>query len=267
MNDYEEIKDNYSRNSYDATAYDRGERATENSNRDRYAQSVSATKAVVFRGVMTRVYLWMTAALMLTAATAFLTVSSPALLQLIYGNTAAVWVLMIAELGLVMGVSWGINRLSPTQAITLFLIYSVLNGLTLASIFFAYSAGTIYQAFAASALTFGGMSLFGYTTKRDLSGLGGLLLMALIGLIIASVINIFWANSTFDAIITYIGVFIFVGLTAYDTQRIKAMSEAAEVYGDAAAPRRVAVLGALSLYLDFINLFLYILRLFGRGRD
>lgn len=246
MKDYIEISDNY----------DRGE--------GRY---VSSSRSIGFSGVMSRVYLWMTAALLLTAASAYLTISSPTMLQLIYGNSAAIWVLCIAELALVMGVSWGINRLSPTMATALFLLYSVLNGLTLSSIFFAYSTGTIYQAFAASALTFGAMSLFGATTKRDLSGLGGILLMALIGLIIASVINIFWANSTFDVIITYVGVFIFVGLTAYDTQKIKAMSEAAEVYGDAAAPRRVAILGALSLYLDFINLFLYILRLMGRSRD
>ena len=267
MNDYEEIKDNYNRNGYDSHAYDRGSGTPEVTYTDNYASATPATKAAVFNGIMTRVYMWMTAALLFTAGTAWFTAHSPALLQLIYGNSAAIWVLCIVELGLVMGVSWGINRLSPSQATALFLLYSVLNGLTLSSIFFAYSTGTIYQAFAASALTFGGMSLFGFTTKRDLSGLGGILLMALIGLIVASVVNIFWANSTLDAIVTYIGVFIFVGLTVYDTQRIKAMSEAAEVYGDAAAPRRVAILGALSLYLDFINLFLYILRLFGRGRD
>ena len=246
MKDYIEIQDHY----------DRGEGMT-----------TTTSRSIGFSGIMTRVYMWMTAALLLTAGTAFFTANSPAMLQLIYGNNAAIWILCIIELGLVMGVSWGINRLSPAQATALFLLYSVVNGLTLASIFFAYSIGTIYQAFAASALTFGAMSIFGYTTKRDLSSLGGILLMALIGLIVASLVNIFWANSTFDAIITYLGVFIFVGLTVYDTQRIKAMSEAAEVYGDAAAPRRVAILGALSLYLDFINLFLYILRLFGRSRD
>ncbi|MCR4994893.1 MAG: Bax inhibitor-1/YccA family protein [Bacteroidales bacterium] len=221
----------------------------------------------VFSGVMTRVYTWMAAALMLTAATAWFTASSPAMLQLIYGNQAMIWVLMIAELGLVMGISWGIQRLSPTHATLLFLLYSVVNGLTLSSIFFAYSIGTIYQAFAAAALTFGAMSIMGYTIKKDLSGLGGIMLMALIGLIIASVVNIFWSNTVLDSIITYVGVFLFVGLTAYDTQRIKAMCTAAEQYGDAAAPRRVAILGALSLYLDFINLFLYLLRLFGRSRD
>jgi hypothetical protein len=221
---------------------------------------------------MTRVYVWMTAALFLTAGTAFFTASSPALLQVIFGNSIAVWVLFILELGLVMGISAGINRLSPTTATALFLLYSVVNGLTLSVIFFAYELGTIYQAFAASALTFGAMSFVGYTTKKDLSSLGGYLIMGLIGLIIASVINIFWSNSVMDTIITYIGVFIFIGLTAYDTQKIKEMSYAVEQgesmgYTDAAAPRRIAILGALTLYLDFINLFLYILRLFGRSRD
>jgi FtsH-binding integral membrane protein len=214
----------------------------------------------------------MTAALFLTAGTAFFTASSPALLQVIFGNSIAVWVLFILELGLVMGISAGINRLSPTTATALFLLYSVVNGLTLSVIFFEYELGTIYQAFAASALTFGAMSFVGYTTKKDLSSLGGYLIMGLIGLIIASVINIFWSNSVMDTIITYIGVFIFIGLTAYDTQKIKEMSYAVEQgesmgYTDAAAPRRIAILGALTLYLDFINLFLYILRLFGRSRD
>ena len=253
MQDYIEIKDSYNRDSYD---------------RGSYAQT---TKTTTFSGVMTLVYLWMTAALCITAAAAYFTASSPAMLSLIFGNSAAIWVLFIAELGLVIGISAGITRLSPTTATVLFLLYSLINGLTLSVIFFAYELGTIFQAFAASALTFGAMSLFAVTTKRDLSGLGGILFMALIGLIIASVINIFWANSTLDAIITYAGVFIFVGLTAYDTQKIKAMASATEDgmtlgYGDAALPRRIAILGALTLYLDFINLFLYILRLFGRRR-
>lgn len=248
MKDYTDIQSNY----------DRGY----------YARSSSPISgALSFSNVMTRVYLWMTVALMLTAGAAFITAGSPTLLNLIYGNPVLVWVLFGGELALVMGISWGINRLSPTMATALFLLYSVINGITLSSIFFAYSLGTITQAFAASALTFGAMTFVGWTVKKDLSGLGRIVIMALIGLIIASVVNIFWANSTLDSIITYIGVFLFVGITAYDTQRIKAMSEAAEAYGDANALRRVAILGALSLYLDFINLFLYILRLFGRSRD
>ena len=251
-NDYIEIQDNYDRGGY--------------------ASSTTSTGISAFSGIMSRVYVWMTAALLLTAGTAYVTASSPALLQLIFGNSAAIWILFIAELGLVLGISAGINRLSPTMATVLFLVYSVVNGLTLSSIFFAYSIGTIYQAFAASALTFGAMSFVGYTTKKDLSGLGGILIMGVIGLIIASLINIFWGNSVLDAIITYIGVFIFVGLTAYDTQKIKQMSYAVEQgsqmgYTDVAAPRRIAIIGALTLYLDFINIFLYILRLFGRGRD
>ncbi|MBR4534645.1 MAG: Bax inhibitor-1/YccA family protein [Bacteroidaceae bacterium] len=243
MNDYIEIQDNY----------DRG-------------NSGLLSGASFLTGVMTRVYLWMTAALFLTAGAAFLTVSSPTLLSLIFGNSVAIWVLFIAELGLVMGVSAGINSLSPRTATLLFLLYAIINGLTLSVIFFAYELGTIAQAFAASALTFGAMSIFGITTKKDLSGLGGILFMALIGLIIASVINAFWANSTMDAIITYAGVFLFVGLTAYDTQKIKTMTSAVEYSNDVAMSRKVAILGALTLYLDFINLFLYILRLFGRRR-
>jgi len=250
MKDYIEIQDSYDRG-YSSASY----------------MNQPQARTFTFSSVMKRVYMWMAAALCITAGVAFLTASSPALLQLIYGNSAAIWVLCIAELGLVMWVTGGIERLSPTTATALFLLYSALNGLTLSSIFFAYSIGTIYQAFAASALTFGGMSLFAMTTKRDLSGLGGILMMALIGLIVASVINIFWANSTMDAIITYAGVFIFVGLTAYDTQQIRELSASVEYTSDAAAPRRFAIIGALRLYLDFINLFLYIVRLLGRSRD
>lgn len=247
MNDYIEIQDHYDRGSY--------------------ARSTSVPGTFSFSSVLTRVYVWMAAALALTAGTAFLTANSPALLQMLYGNPIAIWIFFAAELILVISLSTAINRMSPAVATTIFLVYSAVNGFTLSSIFFVYSLGTITQAFAASGLTFGAMSLVGATTKRDLSGLGGILIMALIGLIIASVINIFWANSTMDAIITYAGVFIFVGLTAYDTQKIKQMSAAVEYSSDAAMPRRYAILGALTLYLDFINLFLYILRLFGRGRD
>jgi len=252
MNDYIEIQDHY----------DRGT--------SRNSSILSG--AAAFSSLMTRVYIWMTTALCITAGAAFLTVSSPAMLNLIYGNSVAIWVLFIAEIGLVMGVSSAINRLSPTTATALFLLYALINGLTLSVIFFAYDLGAITQAFAASALTFGAMSIYGMTTERDLSSLGSYLFMGLIGLIIASIINVFWANSIMDAIITYVGVFIFVGLTVYDTQRIKQMSQAAQSaaqtgYGDVALPSRIAILGALTLYLDFINLFLYILRLFGRSRD
>ena len=234
----------------------------EENNYDRGFNPLSTAQGLL-SGVMARVYGWMTAALLITAGVALFTVNSPALLNFIYGNSAAMWVLLIAEIGLVVWLSAGIDKMGQTTATTVFLVYAALNGLVLSSIFFAYEIGTIYAAFAASAPTFAGMSFVGFVTKRDLTGMGGLLFMGLIGLIIASVVNMFWANSTMDAIITYIGVFIFVGLTAYDTQRIKQMV----AYSDASMVGKVSILGALSLYLDFINLFLYILRLFGRSRD
>lgn len=223
--------------------------------------------ASFFSGVMTRVYGWMTVALLITAGAAFFTANSAAMLQVIYGNSAVLIGLIIAELGLVMGLSWGINKLSPAMAALMFVLYSLVNGVTLSSIFFAYEIGTISSAFAATALTFGGMSLVGYTTKKDLTGFGGLLFMCLIGIVIATLVNMFWQNSVMDSIITYIGLFVFVGLTAYDTQRIKTMSVAAEYSGDASAASKVAIMGALALYLDFINLFLYLLKLLGRSRD
>ncbi|MCR5819791.1 MAG: Bax inhibitor-1/YccA family protein [Bacteroidaceae bacterium] len=212
---------------------------------------------------MTKVYVWMMIALLVTAGVALYTVSSPQLLQVIFGNSIVMWGLFIVEIALVVWLSAGLNNMKQSTAILLFLVYAALNGLVLSSIFFAYEIGAIYSAFAASALTFGAMSVVGAVTKRDLSGLGGLLFMGLIGIIIASVINMFWANDTLDSIITYIGVFIFVGLTAYDTQKIKQMVSMA----DSNSIGKVAIFGALSLYLDFINLFLYILRLFGRSRD
>ncbi len=247
MNDYMNTQSNYDRGSY---AY----------------STSSANGALSFSNVMTQVYLWMTVALMLTAGTAFLTVSSPTMLNFIYGNMPIIWGLFIAELVLVIALSAGINRLSPTTATVIFLLYSLITGITISSIFFAYSLGTITQAFAASALTFGAMTIFGFTVKKDLSGIGRILIMSLFGLIIGSVINFFWQNSLFDSLLTYAGIAIFIGLTATDTQKIKILAEKAEASGDPLAPRRVAILGALTLYLDFINLFLEILRMMGRKR-
>ncbi|MBO4907366.1 MAG: Bax inhibitor-1/YccA family protein [Bacteroidaceae bacterium] len=229
-----------------------------------YDRGSGLTGINVFASVMTRVYGWMTLALLLTGGVAVYTASNLELLRLIYGSQAGIWILIIAELGIVMTLSAAINRLSPATAVILFLIYSALNGLTLSTIFFAYERSTIYQAFFASALTFGGMSLFGYTTKRDLTSLRGFLLMTLLGLLIATVVNFFMQSEGFSMLLTYVGVFLFVGLTAYDTQKIKQMTYAAQTTGDEATVGRIAILGALSLYLDFINLFLYILRLFGR---
>jgi uncharacterized protein len=173
------------------------------------------------------------------------------------------WVLVLAPLGLVMLLSFGINRFSVSSALALFFAYSGLLGLSLASIFLVYTQASIAQVFFISAATFGAMSLYGYTTQRDLSGIGSFMFMGLIGLMIASVVNIFLHSSGLDWVISVAGVLIFVGLTAYDTQSIKEMYD---VNDDGTIAGRKAVMGALRLYLDFINLFLMMLRLFGDRR-
>jgi FtsH-binding integral membrane protein len=219
----------------------------------------------LFTAAMQRVYLWMALGLLLTTGAALVVVNSPTLLSLIFG-TPLVWGLLIGEIILVMVISAAINRLSPIVALGLFFLYSAVNGLTLSVIFFAYELGTITLAFGSSAVLFGVMSFIGFVTKEDLTSWGRILFMALIGLIIASVANIFLANSTLDWIITYAGILIFLALTVYDTQRIKVMTYASAAQGMDQVVSRIGVLGALKLYLDFINLFLFMLRLFGGRR-
>jgi uncharacterized protein len=223
----------------------------------------SPTDALRRQSVLTQVYAWMTAGLLTTGAIAMFVASSPALVNLIFGNMVLFFGLIIAELVLVWVLSANIMRLAPATATAMFLGYAALNGLTLAIIFLAYTAESIAGTFFVTAGTFGAMSAYGYFTKRDLSGMGNFLFMALIGLIIASVVNIFVASSALYWIITYAGVLIFVALTAYDTQKIKRLI--AEVR-DEQGERRVAVYGALTLYLDFINLFLFLLRILGNRR-
>lgn len=211
--------------------------------------------------VMRRVYAKMFAGLLLTAVISFLVASSPAMIQLIYSSKIVFFGLIIAELALVFAISGAINKLSSTTASLLFYLYAAINGLVLSSIFFAYSPAAITLTFVVTSATFGAMTIFGYVTRQDLSKIGSILFMALIGLIIASVVNIFLASSAMDFIISIIGVLIFVGLTAWDTQKIKQMASMT----DSTQAGKVATMGALSLYLDFINLFLYLLRLFGRN--
>lgn len=206
------------------------------------------------------VYLWMTAALAITGITAMAVSNSYAMQQLIFESRFMFFGLIIAELALVWYVSARIQSLSFTTATGLFMLYSFINGLTLSVIFLAYTTTSIASTFFVTAGTFGAMSLYGYFTKKDLTSLGNLLFMLLIGLIIATVVNIFWANSTLYWITTYAGIFIFVGLTAYDTQKIKRLLNGQEITEES---QKMALLGALSLYLDFINLFLYLLRIFG----
>jgi FtsH-binding integral membrane protein len=215
------------------------------------------------RSIMSQTYLWMTAGLLVTGAIASLTANSPTLLNLIYGSQWTFMILVIVEIGLVVGISAGINRLSPAAATGLFLLYSGLNGLTLASIFLVFTNESIASTFFITAGTFAVMSVIGYTTKRDLTSLRGLLFMGLIGFFLGSLVNFFLANETFYWILTYAGIAVFIGLIAYDTQKLKRIS-ASMAEADNATTSRMAILCALTLYLDFINLFLLLLRIFGR---
>ena len=218
-----------------------------------------------FPVLMRKVFVWMALALVITGVTAYGVATTPSLLIAIVTNKALFWGLIIAELALVFAVSGAINRLSLATATLLFVLYSVVNGATLSVIFLAYSMPAIIQTFFITAGTFGVMALVGYTTKTDLTSLGKLLFMALIGLVIATVVNMFVGSTGFDYILSYVGVLIFVGLTAYDTQKIKQMCMQAPDAGK--HMQKLALLGALSLYLDFINLFLYLLRIFGNNKD
>lgn len=215
-----------------------------------------------FPVLMRKVYVWMSLALVITGFTAYGVATSPGLMQAIYANQFFFWGLIIAEFALVIGVSAAIDRLSLATATLMFILYSVINGALLSYIFIVYTASSVSTVFFITAGTFAAMALYGYTTKTDLTSWGKLLLMALIGLIIATLVNVFVKSSTFDLILSYVGVLIFVGLTAYDSQKIKQMLLEAPDAGEAA--QKVALLGALSLYLDFINLFLYLLRIFGK---
>lgn len=215
-----------------------------------------------FPVLMRKVYVWMTLALVITGFTAYGVATSPGVLQLIFGNQILFWGMIIAELALVIGVSAAINRLSLTTATLMFILYSVINGALFSSIFLIYTASSIATVFFITAGTFGAMALIGYTTKTDLTSIGKYLFMALIGLIIATLVNMFIKSEGFTYILSYIGVLIFVGLTAYDSQKIKQMLLQAPDAGEGA--QKIALLGALTLYLDFINLFLHLLRIFGR---
>jgi hypothetical protein len=222
------------------------------------------SRAVALNAFMRGVYSWMAAGLGLTALVAVSVASSPALYRAVL-NPMALMVLIIAELGLVVMLSARISRLSAGAATGMFLAYSALNGATLSSIFLVYTASTIASAFVVSAGMFLTMSIYGYVTKRDLTSWGSFLFMGLVGMILASLVNMFVHSSALAMLLNYVGVLVFVGLTAYDTQRLKDMGSYTPM-NDATAVRRGAIMGALTLYLDFINLFLIMLRLFS-NRD
>ena len=213
------------------------------------------------------VYNWMGIGLALTGFMAYYVSSSESILRLVFGNPLLLMVLIVAELGLVFAIAGMVNRMSAGTATALFVIYSGLNGVTLSSIFLVYAQASIVRTFFVCAATFIACSLYGWTTKKDLTSLGGFMMMGLIGIVIASLVNLFIQSSSVSMIISYIGVFVFVGLTAYDTQKIKNMAMTQPANLDGAVVRKGAIVGALSLYLDFINLFLMLLSIFGQRRD
>lgn len=214
---------------------------------------------------MAQVYGWMTCGLLLTSIVAFYAANSEKITELLYTNRAALIGLVIVQLGLVFVLSGMINKLSGAAATAIFMLYSALTGLTISSIFLVYTGASIGSTFVIAAGMFGAMSLYGYTTKRDLSGIGSMMFMGLIGIILASLVNIWLKSPALTWVITYAGVIIFVGLTAYDTQKLKAMGEQLNPE-DKDNFRKYSILGALTLYLDFINLFLMLLRIFGNRR-
>ena len=221
------------------------------------------SSALSFPALMSKVYLWMTLALVVTGMTAYYVASSPAILYAIVSNQIAFWGLFIGELVLMFVLSSRIMSLSFVTASLMFVIYSIMNGVFFSFILLAYTEQSIATTFLITAGTFGAMSLFGFVTKRDLSTMGRILFMLLIGLLIATVVNIFMKAEGLTLILNYAGVVIFVGLTAYDTQSIKQMLQE---HGDKEGAEKIALLGSLSLYLDFINLFIYLLRFFGESR-
>lgn len=209
---------------------------------------------------VTRVFNWMFIGLALTAVVAYFVSTQPSILMMIYSNFLIQIILILGLLAMVWNLSANINKMSPTGAITNFTVYSGLNGILLSSIFLIYTQASIVSTFFITAATFGVMALYGYTTKKDLSKLGSIAMMALIGIIIASVVNMFLHNSGLEMIISYIGVLVFVALTASDMQKIKMIGQSANYNPN------MAILGALTLYLDFINLFLMLLRILGSRR-
>jgi len=213
------------------------------------------------------VYNWMGIGLALTGFIAFYISQSEAAIRIVFGNPILFFILILGQLGLVFTLSSRVNRMSSGVATALFVIYAGLNGVTLSFIFLAYTGTSIAGTFFICAATFVACSIYGWTTKKDLTSFGGFLMMGLIGIIIASVVNIFIQSSAMGVIISYIGVFVFVGLTAFDTQNLKNMALTQPAGLDAAVVRKGAILGALSLYLDFINLFLMLLRIFGQSRE
>jgi FtsH-binding integral membrane protein len=226
--------------------------------------AMSQTVSSVQARFIAKVYGWMCFALAVTAFVSLVVASTPALVQAVFGNPILFFGLIGGEFLLVIGISAMIDKMSAATATALFIAYAAVNGLTLSIIFLAYTAASVTSVFFITGGVFGAMSLYGYVTKKDLTTIGNLCFMALFGLFIAMIVNIFMDNSIMYWVISFAGVIIFVGLTAYHTQKIRQM--AIHVEGDFESGRKGAIMGALALYLDFINLFIFLLRIFGSRR-
>ncbi len=215
--------------------------------------------ASFFRGV----YGWMCGGLAITAATAWVIASSPALTHAIFGNRAVFWILALAQLGIVFVLSAQVDRMASSTASLLFIAYSALTGVTLSSILLVFTGESVFTTFIVTAGMFGALACYGAVTRRDVSGIGQFLFMGVIGILLASVVGIFWHNDGLQFMISVIGVLVFAGLTVYDAQRLKELA-----FATSAGPTSgTTIVGALALYLDFINLFLFLLRFLGNRRD
>jgi FtsH-binding integral membrane protein len=235
-----------------------------NANSSSYQQTGAAVKVNAF---IRSTYNWMAIGLGITAAVAYFVANSPAALELIYGNTLVRFAVMLAPLGFVFFLGARIQKIQASTATTLFILFATLMGMSLSSIFIVYTASSIASTFVVCSATFLACSIYGMVTKRDLTSMGGFMMMGLIGIIIASIVNIFVQSSGLAMIISYVGVLVFVGLTAYDTQKLKTMAATLPDNATGAMVRKGAIMGALNLYLDFINLFIMLLHIFGGSKD
>lgn len=238
----------------------------EQSNNQYFATSGNQT-TVVAKTFMTRVFGWMSLEMIVTAVTAYFFASDIKLIQSLFnfetgGMTGLGWIVTLAPIGFVLLMSFGFQRLSPAILTLLFLSFSVLMGMSLSFVLLVYTQASVFKTFAVAAVMFGIMAITGYTTKTDLTRFGSIMMMGLIGIMVAMLINIFMKSETMDYVISIIGVLIFTGLTAYDVQRLKNIGSGAGAYGDTNA-QKLSILGALTLYLDFINLFIFLLRFLG----
>ncbi len=234
---------------------------------EQYVSTRDARTQVQVNQFIRGVYNWMALGLGLTGLMALFVASSPTMMQLIFGNSLVFFGLIIGELALVFTLSSRVQKMSASKATGMFLAFAALNGATLSAIFMRYTASSIASTFFVCAGIFVACSIYGMTTKKDLTSLGGFMFMGLIGIILATLVNLFIQSSAVSMIVSYLGVFIFIGLTAYDTQKLKSMALTQPDGLDASVIRKGSIIGALSLYLDFINMFLFLLHILGISRD